>query len=72
MYIITFGVPAVEQWVKNPTAVARDTAEVQLRPAVQQSRLKDPMLLHLLWLRFSPWPRNVHVLRVWPLKKLLL
>ena len=35
--------------------------------------VKDPTLLQLwhqsqLWLTFSPWPRNFHMLWVWPKK----
>ena len=30
---------------------------------VQQ--VKDPVWLQL-WCRFNPWPRNVHMLWIWP------
>ena len=55
----TLGVPAVAQWVKNPTVAAQVTAEVQVQPLAQHSGLKDPVLLQLqsrsqLWLGFSP------------------
>ena len=47
------GVPAVAQWVKNPTAAAQVAAEVRVRSPARSSRLKDLALLQL-WLRFSP------------------
>ena len=43
------------QWVKNPTAAAWVTVEVQVRSSAWCSGLKDPVLLQL-WLRFSLWP----------------
>ena len=62
------------QWDKNLTAAARVTVEVWVQPLVWHSGLKDPVLAQLqcrlkLWLGFSPWPENVHMAQVWPLKK---
>ena len=78
-FLITFkrlnlGVPALAQWVKNPTAVARVTVEARVRSLAQHIGLKDPVLKQLqckskLQLRFNPWPRNVHVSWVQPFKK---
>ena len=53
------------QWVKNPTAEAQVTAEVQVRSLAQSSGVKDLALLQL-WLPFNPWPGNFHVRRVQP------
>ena len=55
------------QWVKNPTAVAQVTAEVRVWSSVRCSGLKDPALPQRghrsqLWLGFSPWPGNFHML----------
>ena len=68
------GVPDVAQWVKNPTAMAQVTAEVQAQAPAQCSGLEDLALPQLqcrlqLWLRFHPWPGNFHMLQTWPLKK---
>ena len=57
--IIYGGVPAVAQWVKNLTAVARVTVKVWVRSPAWYSGLKDLVLPQLrpglqLWLRFSP------------------
>ena len=57
------GVPAVAQWVKNLTTVARVTAEAQVQSLAQHSGLRDLALLQLQ-LRFDPWPRNFHMLQV--------
>ena len=43
----------------------------KLRSLAWCSGLKDPALLQLqrrsqIWLRFNPWPRNFHILRVQP------
>ena len=35
------------QWVKNPTAVAQATVEVQVQFPALNSQLKDPALLQL-------------------------
>ena len=53
------------QWVKNPTAAA---AEEQVQYLTQHSGLKDPILLQL-WLTFTPWSRNFHVIWVRPFEK---
>ena len=58
----------MEQWVKNLTTVAQVTPEAQVPPQVQHSRLKD-LGLPQLRLGFNPWPGNVHMPQVWPLKK---
>ena len=64
---ILSGIPALAQWVKNP-------AEVWVWFPTRHRGLKDPALVWLqnrsqLWLVFSPWPRNFHMLWVRPLKK---
>ena len=41
------------QWVKNPTAGAWGTIEVQVQSLDLSSGLKDPALLQL-WLGFNP------------------
>ena len=61
-------------WVKYPTAVAPVAVEMRGRSAAWRSGLKDPALLQLrhrsqLWLRFNPWPGNVHTLWVQTFKK---
>ena len=62
------GVPTVVQWVKNLTAAAQVTAEVRVRPLAQCNGLKE-LAWQQLRLRFNPWPRNVHMPQVQPLKK---
>lgn len=67
------GVPAVIQWIKNPTEAAQVTAEVQVQSSAWHSQLKDAALPQLWWrlqlqLRSNPWPRNFHLLQVPPLK----
>ena len=57
-------VPTVAQWVKNLTAAAQVAAESQVPPLTVQ----DPALPQLK-LRFSPWPRNFHMLQVQQKKK---
>ena len=52
-----FEIPAVMQWVKNPTAVAPVTVGVRVRSLAWHSGLKDPVLPQL-WLGFSPWLGN--------------
>ena len=42
--------------------------EVRVQSPVWCTGLKDQALLQLQ-LRFTPWPRNFHMLQVWPLKK---
>ena len=42
---VSTGVPAMVQWVKNPTAAAWVTAEVRVQSLGWRSRLKDPALL---------------------------
>ena len=62
---IKIGVPTVVQWVKNLTTVAPITAEVRVQSLAQHGGLKDLVLLQL-WLGFDLWPRNFHILWVWP------
>ena len=62
------------QCVKNPTAAAWVAVEVHVVFPAWRSGLKDPALPHLwyrfqLWFRFNPWPRNFHMLWVWPFRK---
>ena len=68
------GIPTVMKWVKNPTAVAQVTGEVQVQSLALRSRLKDLVLLllqyrALLWLEFDLWLRNFQMPWVQPLKK---
>ena len=75
--ITTIVVPARAQWVKNPTAAAHISVEVQVLfpcPALWvkgssvAAAITAMVLLQLsqLWLRFSPWPRNFHMTQVPP------
>ena len=48
------------QWVKNPTAVAPDAAEVQIQFPGGHNELKD-LALPQLQLGFSPWPGNFYM-----------
>ena len=53
------GVPAVAQWVKDPTAVAQIAAEAKVQSPAQCSGLKDLALSQLqcrlqLWFGFNP------------------
>ena len=62
------------QWVKNLAAVAPVAAKAQVQSLARNSRLEDPVLPQRqcksqLWLRFNPWPGNLCMLRVQPLKK---
>ena len=71
------GVCAVAQWIRNPTAVAQVTVEVQFLSLVQSSGLGDlalPQLWHgsQLWFGFNPWLGNVHVPGVQPLKIIII
>ena len=73
-YKVILGGPAVAQWVKNPTAVVWVSAEAWVPSPARQSVLRDSVLWQLwcksqLQLRFNPWPRNFHILHIWPLKK---
>ena len=57
------GVPTMAQWVKNLTAVAWVTVEVQVQSPAHCSGLKDlalPQLWHRwqLQLKFNPEPEN--------------
>ena len=63
------------QQVKNLTAAALVTAEVQVPSLAWSSGLKDLALLQWwcrlqLQLRFSLWPRNFHMSLVAPKKKM--
>ena len=60
------GVPAVRQWVKNPTAGAWVATEARVRPLPWGRGLKDlalPQLWHRskLELGLNPWPRLSYV-----------
>ena len=57
------GVPAVVQWIKNPTAAAQVAAEAQ--GTVYSIDLALPKLR----LRFNLRPKNFHMLQVCPFKK---
>ena len=63
----TLAVPTVVQWVKNLnlTTAAVVAAEVQVQSLAQWVDLKDTVLSQL-WLKFHPWPGNLHMLWVWP------
>lgn len=58
--IANIRVPAVAQWVKNPTAVARVSAAAQVLSPAWPNGLKDSVLPQL-WLGFNPWPRLPYV-----------
>ena len=63
----------VAQWVKKPTSAAQDTVEAWVPSPALCSGLEDSLLPQLwhrwqLRLRFSPWPRNFHMLWAWPKK----
>ena len=69
---VIVGVPAVEHWVNNATAVPVAMETWVRSPAWQW--LKDPVLLQLqpklqLRLGFNPCPRNFHRPQVQPFKK---
>ena len=51
------------KWVKDSTAVAWVSVEALVQSLTHYSGLKD-LALPQLWLRFTPWPGNFHVLRV--------
>ena len=68
---VWYGVPAVVQWVKNPTVAARVAAEARAQFPALHSGLKDPVLPQLwcrsqLRLGFNPLPGNFHMPRMWP------
>ena len=65
------------QWVKKLTAVAQVDVDAWVRSLAWSNGLKDlvlPQLWHKsqLWLTFSSWPRNFHMLQVWPYKFFLM
>ena len=67
-------VPALAQWVKNPTAAAQVAAEAQVQSPDPCSGLKHLAVPHLwhrsqMWSGFNPWPENFHMLREQSLKK---
>ena len=69
------GVPSMAQWVRNPTAVAQAAVEMRVPSPTPHDGLKEPVLPQLwhrsqLWLRFTPWPRNYHMLLVSHKKKI--
>lgn len=62
------GVPTMVQWVKNPTAAAQVAAGARVWAPAWHCSLKDPELRQVQ-LRFNPWPGNLQMPRVRPLKK---
>lgn len=58
--------PKVVQWVKNLAQASRVTAEARVLSPAQLSGLKNPLMPQLA---FNPWPKNVLLPWVWPLKK---
>ena len=59
----------VEFWEVGP----RWYSETQLGSSLVVQQVKDPVLSLLwlvspLWHGFDPWPRNFHILWVWPKK----
>ena len=69
--LITYcGVPAVAQWVKNPTAVAWVALEAFVRSptcsGLKDLTLPQPWHRSKLQLRFNPWPWNFHMLQLQP------
>ena len=69
-----FRVPAAAKWVKNLTAVAQVTVEVQVQSPAWCTGLTNLALLHLqhmlhLRLRFNLWPGNFPMSWVWLKKK---
>ena len=59
------GALTMAQRVKNPTVLVPVVAELRILSPAQCSGLKNAEL----WLRFSPWPRNFHMLQVQPQNK---
>ena len=59
------GVPTVVQRVKNPTAAARVTVEVQVQFSAWHSGLEDLALLQVCF-GFNSWPGNFHMQQVQP------
>ena len=62
------------QCIKSPIAASQVTVEVEVPSLAQHSGLTHPVLPQVphrlqLQLRFNPWPRNVHMQQVSPLKK---
>ena len=50
------GVPAALQWVKNPTAAAWVTAQMQVQSPAQQSGLKDlAQVKAVAWIQSLTW-----------------
>ena len=67
---INIGVSDVVQWVNDLACLWGSAGSI---PSLVQW-VKDLALLQLwcrwqLWLRFSPWPGNLHMPQVWPKKK---
>ena len=61
-------VPAVAQWVKNPTAAAWVATEAQVQSLAWKSGLKG-LVLPTLWLGFNPWPQELPYASLKPIKK---
>ena len=47
------------QWVRNLNTVAQAAVEAQVQSLARHNGLKDLVLQ--LWVRFNPWPGNVHM-----------
>ena len=67
-------VPTMAQWVKNPTAVAQVTAEVQVRSPARFNGLKDLAVAAAVAqvtavAQIGSLAQNFHMPWVWPLKQ---
>ena len=67
----TVEVPALAQWVKDPSAVVQVAVEMRVESLAWCSGLMDLALLQLLltlqlWLGFSLWSGNFRMLQVQP------
>ena len=62
--VLYLGVSGVAQWVKDLTAAAWVAAEGWVCSPAWHSELRI-----WLWLGLDPWPGNLHMLWVQPLKK---
>ena len=56
------------QWVKNPTVATLVSVEVPKHSVLKDSALPQLWCRSQLRLRFNPWPGNLHMLKVPPLK----
>ena len=55
-------------WIKNPQQLRSLPGDAGSLPGLVQ--WVEDQVLSQLWLRFDPWPRNIHMPWVWPLKKI--